>query len=65
MTAGPTPDAISRIDAALARIERAANVLSDGHHTLKRRHAKLRSDVADALADLDALIAERAEVTAE
>lgn len=52
--------AFSRIDAALARIEAAlARPRShDADSDLERRHAALRSAVADSLHSLDGLIAE-------
>jgi hypothetical protein len=53
---------MTRIDAALARIESAATKLGEAHSGLQQRHVRLRDEVAGVLADLDALIAERAEV---
>jgi hypothetical protein len=65
MNAGPPADAITRIDAALARIEAATAKLRDAHGGLQQRHIRLRDEVASVLADLDALIADRAEAATE
>jgi hypothetical protein len=62
---GSDPDALTRIDAAIERIERATAMLGDAHRGLRQRHARLRQEVAGTLADLDALIADRAEVPVE
>lgn len=50
--------AMERIEAALARIERAGDAPRDGE--LAARHAALRNRVSTALGGLDALLAEMA-----
>ena len=50
--------ALSRMEKALARIEYAARRSSAADPSLKARHDQLKTSVAGALADLDALIAE-------
>lgn len=46
-----------RIDAALARIEAAARARRVATDSLARRHAALRASMADAIAELDQVIA--------
>ena len=48
--------ALNRIDAAIARIERAAAAARSNHDALSRRHEQLRGEIADAIAALDAVI---------
>ena len=48
--------AMSRIEAALARIERLATHRSDGDSQLAERHDTLRTRVTSALVELDTLI---------
>ncbi len=52
-----TEIALSRIDAALARLEAAASGLKGTDDGLSARHETLRSAVAQALNQLDTLIA--------
>jgi hypothetical protein len=49
--------AIQRIEAAVARIERAAAARAYAADSLARRHAALRSRMEEAVAVLDELIA--------
>ena len=49
-------DALSRIDAALARIERALPKRLAERDLAATRHERLREEVEAALGDLDALI---------
>jgi hypothetical protein len=51
-------DALPRIDAALARIESALSKRLAERDLLATQHEALRSDVAQALGDIDALIAD-------
>ncbi len=53
-------DPLTRIDAALARIEAAASQRGSERRDLARRHAQLRERVAEAVAAIDDLAA-RAE----
>lgn len=48
--------ALARIDAAIARIERAAAATRADRETLAHRHDQLRGEIADAIAALDAVI---------
>lgn len=48
--------ALNRIDAAIARIERAAATARTDREALSRRHEQLRGEIADAIAALDAVI---------
>jgi hypothetical protein len=52
-----TASAAERIEAAVARIERAALARARENDSLARRHAELRSHMADAIVALDELIA--------
>lgn len=52
------PDALSRIDAALARIEAALPKRLAERDLLATQHSALRGDVEQALGDLDALISD-------
>lgn len=52
------PAAIDRIERALARIEAAAARRAFDAERMERRHAALRARVEDAVAALDALIAD-------
>jgi hypothetical protein len=56
MDGGQEHDVLDRIEAALARIERATAALVDRREALISRHATLREAVAETLSDLDALI---------
>ena len=48
--------ALARIDAAIARIERAAAAARADRDALARRHDQLRSEITGAIAALDAVI---------
>lgn len=48
--------ALARIDAAIARIERAAAATRTDRDALAQRHDQLRGEIADAIAALDAVI---------
>ena len=48
--------ALNRIDDAIARIERAGAATRADRDTLSSRHDQLRSEIADAIAALDAVI---------
>lgn len=48
--------ALNRIDAAIARIERAAATTRTDRDALSRRHDQLRAEIAEAIASLDAVI---------
>ncbi len=48
--------ALNRIDAAIARIERAAAAARADREALSRRHEQLRGEITDAIAALDAVI---------
>ena len=50
-------NALERIDAALARIERAAAVSRDARAQDARRHDMLSARVRDAIAAIDTMIA--------
>lgn len=50
-------DPVQRIEAALARIEAAARARADDRRDLSRRHAQLRTRVAEAVAAIDELAA--------
>ena len=54
-------NAMTRIDAALARIEAAAPRPSPADGDLAARHERLRSAASQALRQLDALIAEQSQ----
>lgn len=47
-----------RIDAALARIERAIVARRAEHESLSRQHQALRTSMAEAIAAIDQLLAE-------
>lgn len=49
--------ALSRIDAALARIEAAAAARDEGTTDLRRRHEALRKRMAEVVSALDQVIA--------
>lgn len=51
------PAPTDRIDAALARIERAIASRAHGAEALARRHAALKARMAEAVAALDDVIA--------
>ena len=53
-----TENALTRIEAALARINNAAHHAGSPDAALVERHAALQRKVTTALADLDKLIAE-------
>lgn len=48
--------ALARIDAAIARIERAAAQTRADRDGLSHRHEQLRGEITDAIAALDAVI---------
>lgn len=50
--------AATRIDDALARIDRALAARSQAHDRLIERHAVLRARVSDAIDAIDALLSE-------
>ena len=50
------PTALDRIDGAIARIEAAVEARSRSADTLTRRHAALKSRMAEAVAALDEVI---------
>ncbi len=58
------PDALSRIDAALARIEAALPKRLAERDLLATQHGGLREQVEQALGDLDALISDAQEANA-
>lgn len=53
----PVETLVERIDAALARIERAAARGERDNQALASRHERLKASVSDAMAELDTLIA--------
>ena len=53
-------DAVTRIHAAIRRIEAAAERRDAEEADLRQRHAALRDEVARAIADIDALSPEDA-----
>lgn len=55
--ADSTPSAVERIDRAIARIRAVIDARADQAEALARRHAVLRSRMADAVAALDDVIA--------
>ena len=57
----PVEELIDRIDSALARIERASTRGEANLRDLSGRHERLKASVADALRDVDALIAKASE----
>ncbi|WP_315761249.1 hypothetical protein [Sphingomonas sp. Y38-1Y] len=57
MEASEHHPAIDRIEAAIARIERASASRAYAGDSLARRHAALRARMEEAVAALDALIA--------
>jgi hypothetical protein len=60
MNEAPALLALDRIEEALARIEAAARpVVTDGDADLRRRHDDLKACVAQSLAGLDELLAQR------
>ncbi|RYG33620.1 MAG: hypothetical protein EON93_09330 [Burkholderiales bacterium] len=52
-----TDKALSRIEVALARLERAVSRPPAGDADLRQRHEQLKTTVSQALAELDAVIA--------
>lgn len=57
MTSASASESLARIDAALARIERAASAPRAAHDPdLAARHERLRRATAAAIAELDAVI---------
>lgn len=54
-------DAVTRIDAAIRRIEEAIDRRTAEQGALRERHAALRAEVAQAIADMDALAAKAAD----
>jgi len=61
MSDDPHAATIARIDQALARIERAAQVGTQTTRALASRHAALRTRIGDAIGALDAVIAREAD----
>ena len=61
MDADNQKSALERIDAALARIERAAANRPAGDSALASRHEALRDEVAQAIQQIDAIIGEASE----
>ena len=61
MSDDPHAAAIARIEQALARIERAAEIRATANHALASRHAALRTRIGDAIGALDAVIAREAD----
>lgn len=62
MDEAPIVDAVERIEAALSRLEIAAQGLkarATGSPSLQQRHETLKATVAGSLAQLDALLASR------
>ncbi|WP_294327039.1 hypothetical protein [uncultured Sphingomonas sp.] len=57
----PHGSAVVRIERALARIERAAEVGTHANRSLALRHAALRNRIGDAIGALDAVIAHEAD----
>lgn len=57
MAGGQTENAAARIEAALSRIERAAQRAAAEKRDLAARHARLRQAVTGSLAEIDQLIA--------
>ena len=53
-------DAVTRIDAAIRRIEAAVNRRAQETAALRQRHEVLREEVAAAIADIDDLVAKDA-----
>lgn len=48
-------DAVTRIHAAIRRIEAAVERRNEDERALRARHGTLRQEVAQAIADIDAL----------
>ncbi|WP_294323086.1 hypothetical protein [uncultured Sphingomonas sp.] len=61
MSDDPRAATIDRIEQALARIERAAQVNTQTTRALASRHAALRARIGDAIGALDAVIAREAD----
>ncbi|MCB2047935.1 MAG: hypothetical protein KDE32_06870 [Novosphingobium sp.] len=57
----PDEEVVDRIDAALARIERALTRGQTEMRDLQSRHDRLKASVSEALGDIDALIAKASE----
>ena len=53
----PSPNIAARIDAAIARIESAMSMQAASADALARRHAALRTRMAEAVQALDDVIA--------
>lgn len=51
-------DAVTRIDAAIRRIEEAINHRAADHDALRQRHDALRGEVARVIADIDGMAGE-------
>lgn len=60
MTGERTQQALTRIEAALARIERAGTAAHDAAGDAARKHETLRAAVTETLRDLDILIGDAA-----
>ena len=58
MSASPVDNALTRMEAALSRIERATQALPAHDSALAARHERLRAAVGESLRELDALLAE-------
>jgi hypothetical protein len=56
-----TSSTLDRIDRALERIEAAAAARTASNTALQKRHEKLRTRMAEAVAALDAVIARESE----
>ena len=54
-----TDKALSRIEDALTRLERAVSRPSGGDAALRERHEQLKATVSQALVELDAVIAKQ------
>jgi predicted nucleic acid-binding Zn-ribbon protein len=57
----PVETLVNRIDAALARIERAISRDRNDLNALQDRHDRLRHSVGETLREIDALIAQARE----
>ena len=57
MDGGSVENSLDRIEAAIARIERAAGRLGSADEALLARHERLRSAVTQSLRQLDQLLA--------
>ncbi|MFD1036273.1 hypothetical protein ACFQ15_16680 [Sphingomonas hankookensis] len=61
MNDDPHAAAVARIEQALSRIERAAQVKVDANQAIATRHAALKARIGDAIGALDAVIAREAD----